>query len=71
MANTNFTLVNASPDPDDLEMSDTQYIASLERAVDDMFEVHGKLTHLLNVAHRELRQERERRIALEMRLLCG
>ncbi|WP_175961281.1 hypothetical protein [Burkholderia pyrrocinia] len=71
MVGKNLTVVSALPDPDDLEMSDTQYIASLERAVDDLSEVHGKLTHLLSLAHRELRQERERRNALEIRLLGG
>ncbi|QTO47436.1 hypothetical protein [Burkholderia latens] len=71
MVEKNLTVVSALPDPDDLEMSDTQYIASLERAVDDLSEAHGKLTHLLGLAHRELRQERERRNAVEMRLLAG
>lgn len=71
MVGKNLTVVSALPDPDDLEMSDTQYIASLERAVDDLSEAHGKLTHLLSLAHRELRQERERRNALEIRLHAG
>lgn len=69
MAAKNFTLVPTSPDPDDLEMSDAQYIASLERSVDDLTDAHGKLTHLLGAAQRDLRQERERRIALERQLL--
>lgn len=69
MAAKHFTLVDTRSEPDDLEMSDAQYVASLERAVDDLTDAHGKLTYLLGQAHRELKQERERRIALEVRLL--
>ena len=69
MAAKHFTLVDTRSDPDDLEMNDAQYVASLERAVDDLADAHGKLTHLLGQARRELKQERDRRIALEIRLL--
>lgn len=68
MAAKNFTLVRSSVD-DELEMSDQQYIESLERAVDDLTDVTGKLTRQLGVAHRDLKKERERRVALEVELL--
>lgn len=65
MANRNLTLV-PTVDPDDLEMADAEYIASLERAIDDLMEVNGKLNYALGVAHRELRKERERRATVEI-----
>ncbi|CAE6938579.1 hypothetical protein R69608_05100 [Paraburkholderia nemoris] len=71
MAAKNFTLVHTPSNPDDLETGDTQYVASLERAIDDLTDAHGKLTFLLGLAHRDLKQERERRNALEMQLLGG
>ena len=65
MAIRNFTLVPVL-DPDDLEMADAEYIASLERAIDNLMEVTGKLTYELGVANRALRKERERRVTLEI-----
>lgn len=69
MAVANFTLVNGGNTPDDLETNDALYIESLERAIDNLADAHGKVTHLLAEAHRALKQERELRQALEVELL--
>ena len=69
MAVKNLTLVNGAGSTDDLETNDALYIESLERAIDNLTDAHGKVTHLLAEAHRELKQERARRTALEVELL--